>query len=118
MRRVLAADGKWTRRTYRFRGSGELVKVEGELTCGPDDFLCMQFEDTDGRKLFHHVTELADAVLNVFTRRNANAPFRLTTQLSASRSAHLEYLTTSALSETREYAIVQADDRQRGTNCY
>jgi hypothetical protein len=64
------------------------VKVEGELTCSPDDMLNAPYVDPDGTELWCANTEIADARLVVY--RRSGLRWREHRRLEARRRAHFE----------------------------
>ena len=80
--------GRWADGTVTFTAWSPTVKVEGELTCRPDQMVLAPYLDPDGTEVFCANTEIGDARVTVY--RRAGLSWREHRTLEASRRAHFE----------------------------
>ena len=87
-RHVVANRGRWADGTVTFTAWSPTVKIEGELTCRPDQMVLAPYLDPDGTEVFCANTEIGDARVTVY--RRAGLSWREHRTLEASRRAHFE----------------------------
>jgi hypothetical protein len=87
-RHLIKNGGTWRTGRVTFEAWSPTVKLEGELTCAPDDMVQAPYLDPDGTEVFCCNTEIGDARVTVFKRSGLRwKEFR---RLEGRRRAHFE----------------------------
>ncbi|MDQ3341132.1 MAG: hypothetical protein M4D80_38755 [Myxococcota bacterium] len=87
-RHLVMNRGTWRTGRTTFEAWSPLVKIEGELTCAPDDMVNAPYLDPDGTEVFCCNTEIGDARVTVYKRSGLGwKEFR---RLEGRRRAHFE----------------------------
>jgi hypothetical protein len=87
-RHVARNRGTWQTGRVTFTAQSLRVKIEGELTAPPDDFVNAAYEDPDGTHLWCANTEIGDARVIVYERKGL--AWREVRRLEARQRAHFE----------------------------
>jgi hypothetical protein len=87
-RHVTRNRAHWAGQRVEFIAESLTVKVQGELSCAPDDMVAAPYVDPDGTELYCMNTEIGDARLTVY--RRAGLSWREHRTLEAKRRAHFE----------------------------
>ena len=87
-RHVVRNRGTWGNGHVTFSAWSPLVKIEGELTCQPDQMVSAPYLDPDGTEVFCANTEIGDARVTVY--RRAGLRWREHRTIEAKRRAHFE----------------------------
>ena len=87
-RHVTRNRGTWQGSRVTFSAWSPLVKVEGELSCAPDDMVVAPYLDPDGTEVFCSNTEIGDARVTVLKR--AGLGWREHRTIEGKRRAHFE----------------------------
>lgn len=87
-RNIAMNRAKWGRSEVRFTARSATFKVEGELTCAPENMVVAPYLDPDGTQVFCSNTEIGDARL-VISRR-AGVRWREVRTLESHGRAHFE----------------------------
>jgi hypothetical protein len=104
-RHVLRNRATWGDCRAEFTAWSPTVRIEGELTCRPEDMVNAPYVDPDGTELYCANTEVGDAMVRVF-RRGA-VGWREHHVLVGTRRAHFELGgRTRDPSVTREHVLV------------
>ncbi len=88
LRHLFVNSSSWGVGRVTFTGRSTNVKVEGELTCSPDDMVNAPYVDPDGTELWCANTEIAHARLVVY--RRSGLRWREHRRLEARHRAHFE----------------------------
>ena len=87
-RHVVRNRGTWRTGRTTFEAWSPAMRVEGELTCAPDDMVQAPYLDPDGTEVFCCNTEIGDARVTVYKRSGLGwKEFR---RLEGRRRAHFE----------------------------
>ncbi len=96
----------WQTGRVEFTARSSTVKIEGELTCAPENLIMAPYLDPDGTEVFCANTEIGDAKLTIY-RRTLRGWRELRT-LTATRRAHFETGgRTRDPAVTREHILVR-----------
>jgi hypothetical protein len=87
-RHVLKNRGTWANGKVTFSAWSPTVKIEGELSCTPDQMVSAPYLDPDGTEVFCANTEIGDARVTVYKR--AGLAWREHRTLEGKRRAHFE----------------------------
>ena len=87
-RHVAGNTGTWTTGRVNFSAWSPTVKIEGELTCSPDQLVNAPYLDPDGTQVFCANTEIGDARVVVYKRSGLR--WREHRRLDGPRRAHFE----------------------------
>ncbi len=87
-RHVVRNRGSWADGRVAFSAWSPTVKIEGELTCRPDQMVSAPYLDPDGTEVFCANTEIGDARVTVY--RRAGLSWREHRVLEGKRRAHFE----------------------------
>jgi hypothetical protein len=87
-RHVTRNRGTWQGSRVTFSAWSPLVKVEGELSCAPDDMVVAPYLDPDGTEVFCSNTEIGDARVTVLKRSGLG--WREHRTIEGKRRAHFE----------------------------
>jgi hypothetical protein len=87
-RHVAVNRGRWTTGYVRFIAYAPHVKVEGELTCSPEQMVNAPYLDPDGTAVYCVNTEIGDARVTVY--RRSGVRWREHRTLVGRRRAHFE----------------------------
>ncbi|MEZ4404276.1 MAG: tocopherol cyclase family protein [Kofleriaceae bacterium] len=85
---LLAGPAELATGRVKFRAGGLTVRLDGELTCRPDDLLRVHYHDPDGDERWNHFTPLGDLRLTV--SRRVRGRWKVTDTLTAARRAAFE----------------------------
>ncbi len=88
---IVFSRGRWETGTLRFAATGHHVKLKGELRARPEDLFRAKLGDPGGKPVYCHATEVADAVVTIWTRRSRLSRFRQLCRLTSRSAAHLEH---------------------------
>jgi hypothetical protein len=106
MRHWVTNRVSWDSTRVRFAARSATTKVEGELTCTPEQMLNCPYVDPDGSDLWCRNTEIGDAKLTIYKR--AGLRWREHRTLTATRRAHFEMGgRTRDPAITREHILVR-----------
>jgi hypothetical protein len=87
-RHVIKNRGTWRTGRTTFEAWSPTVKVEGELTCAPDDMVQAPYLDPDGTEVFCCNTEIGDARVTIYKR--SGLAWKQHRVLEGRRRAHFE----------------------------
>lgn len=87
-RHVALNRGTWGGQRVAFTARSATLKLDGELSCRPDDMVSAPYLDPDGTRVYCANTEIGDARLTVW--RRAGLRWREHRTLVATRRAHFE----------------------------
>lgn len=87
-RHVALNRGSWQVGRVAFTARSATVKIEGELTCSPDQMVNAPYLDPDGTEVFCANTEIGDARITVWKRNGTR--WREHRRLEARHRAHFE----------------------------
>jgi hypothetical protein len=105
-RHVVRNRASWSGCTVEFEAWSPAVRIEGQLTCRPEDMVLAPYLDPDGTEVFCANTEIGDAHVRVFHR--AGLAWREQRVLVGARRAHFELggrVRDPAI--TREHVLVE-----------
>src|SRR6185369_6361740 len=85
-RHVVGNRAMWRDGRVRFSAWSPTIKIEGELTCQPEQMVTAPYLDPDGTEVFCANTEIGDAHLTVY--RRAGVSWREHRRLQARGRAH------------------------------
>jgi len=88
LRHLIGNRAQWGVGRVTFRAGSTTVRVEGELSCRPEDMVNAPYVDPDGQALWCANTEIADANITVFRRRGLR--WREDRKLVARGTMHFE----------------------------
>lgn len=80
----------WSTGRARFRGSSLRTRIEGELSCRPEDMVNAPYMDPDGQGLYCANTCTGDLSLRVWKRSGLSLAWREHRHLQATGRAHFE----------------------------
>lgn len=86
--RGLRNSAQWRTGSYRFTAESGDVRMEAELSGGPERFVVAPYVDPDGQEVFCANTEIGDARVQLW--RKVGGAFRKAELLEAPRRAHFE----------------------------
>lgn len=87
-RHLLRNRGTWRTGAITFSARSAAVKIEGELTCTPEQLVNAPYIDPDGTQVWCANTEIGDARVVVYERNGLG--WRETRRLDGTRRAHFE----------------------------
>jgi|MudIll2142460700_1097286.scaffolds.fasta_scaffold02459_2 hypothetical protein len=87
-RHVVRNRGTWRTGRTTFEAWSPTVRIEGELTCTPDEMVQAPYLDPDGTEVFCCNTEIGDARVTVYKRSGLG--WREVRRLEGRRRAHFE----------------------------
>lgn len=87
-RHIAVNRGSWSTGRASFSARSATVKIEGELTCTPDQMVNAPYLDPDGTEVFCANTEIGDARIIVYKR--SGTAWREHRRLEGRRRAHFE----------------------------
>ncbi|MGE0549702.1 MAG: hypothetical protein AB7O24_33735 [Kofleriaceae bacterium] len=87
-RHLATNRSSWTTTRVTFSAWSPLLKIEGELTCQPNDMVNAPYLDPDGTEVFCANTEIGDARIKVYKRSGLR--WREHKTLEGRRRAHFE----------------------------
>ncbi|HEY5944844.1 MAG TPA: tocopherol cyclase family protein [Kofleriaceae bacterium] len=87
-RHVVRNRGTWADGRVTFSAWSPTVKIEGELTCTPDQMVVAPYLDPDGTEVFCSNTEIGDARVTVY--RRSGLGWREHRTIEGKRRAHFE----------------------------
>lgn len=88
LRHLLINSSSWQAGRVTFRAWSPTMRVDGELTCAPDDMVNAPYVDPDGTELWCANTEIADARLVIW--RRGGLRWLLHRRLASRGRAHFE----------------------------
>jgi len=88
LRHMASNRGSWGSGRVKFSAWSASIKIEGELTCKPEDMVLAPYLDPDGTEVFCANTEIGDARITIF--RRAGLGWRELRTLEGKRRAHFE----------------------------
>ena len=88
LRHIATNRGSWGTARATFSAWSPSIKIEGEMTCKPEDMVLAPYLDPDGTQVFCANTEIGDARVTIF--RRAGLGWRQVRTLEAKRRAHFE----------------------------
>lgn len=95
LRRLVAARGQFATARYRFAALSFDARLEGELSCRPQDMVLTEYADPDGEGSWCANTEVGDLRMTVW-RRSRFGRFREAARLVAPKCAHFEVASRQA----------------------
>ncbi len=81
---------RWDTASARFGGRSLTTRIEGELSCAPEDMINAPYFDPDGQALFCANTCIGSAKLTVWKRSSPFSSWREHRRLESSGRAHFE----------------------------
>jgi len=105
-RHIVRNRASWSGCRFEFSAWSPTVRVEGEMTCSPDQMVLAPYLDPDGTEVFCANTEIGDALVRVY--RRAGLAWREQRVLVGTRRAHFELggrMRDPAV--TREHVLVE-----------
>ena len=87
-RHVLRNRGSWRTGYVTFSARSAMVKIEGELSCTPEQLVNAPYIDPDGTHVWCANTEIGDARVTVYERSGLG--WREKRRLEGARRAHFE----------------------------
>ena len=104
-RHIVRNRASWGGTRFEFAAWSPTVRVEGEMTCTPDQMVLAPYLDPDGTEVFCANTEIGDALVRVY--RRAGLAWREQRVLVGTRRAHFEIGGRSRdPAVTREHVLV------------
>ena len=105
-RHIVRNRASWGGTRFEFSAWSPTVRVEGEMTCTPDQMVLAPYLDPDGTEVFCANTEIGDALVRVY--RRAGLAWREQRVLVGTRRAHFEIGgRTRDPAVTREHQLVE-----------
>jgi hypothetical protein len=87
---AIRSHGRFGTARYAFDARGREARLEGELTCRPEDMVLAPYEDPDGEPAFCANSCVADLRMTVWRRSGWLGRWREQATLTADKTAHFE----------------------------